>query len=152
MSRYLIGTLTAGLLGLAVIGTTATARDAAVVAEEAAVLATEDAWVRAEVDHDAATLRRILHDQFIRNDSTGTTSAREAVIQSILGMNMTGQTLSERSVVVTGDTAVTFGTAEMRFAVPDSDDVIVLLRYTTTYVKRDGNWRAIALHMSRRKP
>lgn len=148
MSKYLIGALLAAAIGLP----GAAIADETILAEEAAVLATEDAWVRAEVARDEATLRRILDDQFVRNDASGTTSAKEAVIQSILGMNMTGQTISERSVLVAGGTAVTFGTAKMHLAVPDSDDVVVLLRYTTTYVKRNGEWRAIALHMSGRQP
>ncbi|UCC15798.1 MAG: nuclear transport factor 2 family protein [Gammaproteobacteria bacterium] len=100
---------------------------------------------------DEATLRRVIDDQFILNSNSGLTSGKEALIEGVLGWNMTGQTISERSALVTCDTAVIFGTTELRFAVPGEADTSSLLRYTYTYVKRDGQWRAIALHMAGRE-
>ena len=123
---------------------------AAASTEELAVTAAEDDWIRAEIDHDEATLRRVNDDQFVSNSNNGQTAGKEDLIKGVLGWNMTGQTISERSVLVSGDTAVIFGATELRFASARGEETKSLLRYTSTYVKRDGRWRAIALHMARR--
>jgi len=67
-------------------------------------------------------------------------------------MAMVGQKIRERSVLVEGDIALVFGTAELRFADPGKDDVVQSLRYTSTYVKRQGQWRMLALQMQQRAP
>ena len=141
-----------GILGFPVEGTTETMPVAPASTEDAAVLAAEDDWIRAEINRDEATLRRVIDDQFVFNSNNGQTSGKEALVKNVLGWNMTGQTISERSVLVKGDTAVICGTTELRFAVPDKEDTRSLLRYTTTWVKRGGQWRALALHMAQRAP
>jgi hypothetical protein len=128
MSKYMNLTTLTAMLGLLAMATTAS-----VAAEEDAVTAAEDDWIRAEINHDEATLRRVIDDRFIAK-----------------GFAMTGQTITERSVLIDGDTAVIFGTTELRFASPGEEDTKSLLRYTATYVKRDGQWRALALHMATR--
>jgi ketosteroid isomerase-like protein len=72
------------------------------------------------------------------------------LIQNILKMAMVGQTLRERSVLIEGDLAFIFGTADIRFAVPGKGESVSSLRYTSTYVKRQGQWRMIALQMQQR--
>ncbi len=116
--------------------------------DEAAVYQAEDDWINAEITRDEATLRRVIDDRFVFNSSNGETSGKEDLIATVLDWNMTGQTITERSILVDDDTAVIFGTTELRFAVTGADDHKSLLRYTSTYKKRDGQWRAIALHMS----
>jgi ketosteroid isomerase-like protein len=118
--------------------------------EEQRVLALEDEYVAAEISRDEATLRRIVDDRFVFNSNSGRTSGKVDLIHNILGWRMTGQTITERSVLVEGDTAVVFGTAELRFASDDKEDAKSLLRYTATYIKRQEEWRLIALHMARR--
>lgn len=115
-----------------------------------AVLALEDSWVDAESSRDEAALRRILDDQFTYNSNNGETSGKEAMIASVLGATMTGQTITERTVSVIGDTATVFGTTVIRYDTPDGEVAGSPLRYTTVYVKRDGRWRAIALQMTER--
>ena len=121
-----------------------------IMSEEQRVLATEDEYVAAEIERDEVTLRRIVDDRFVLNSSDGTTSDKAALIKGILGWNMSGQTISERTVVVEGDTAVIFGTTELRFAVSGGEDSKSLLRYTATYIKRQGEWRLLALQMAKR--
>lgn len=118
--------------------------------EERAVLAVDDEWVRAELARDEAALRRVIDDRFVFNSNAGRTSGKEDLIRNILAGNMKDQKITERSVLVDGDTAVTFGTAEVRFGSPDQEETTSLLRYTATYVKRGGQWRALALHMAKR--
>jgi ketosteroid isomerase-like protein len=115
------------------------------------VLATEDEWVAAEIGRDEATLLRVIDDRFVFNANSGTTSDKAQLIKNVLAWNMTGQTVSERTVLVQGDTAVVFGTTELRFAAEGKAEAKSLLRYTATYIKRDGQWRALALQMTRRE-
>jgi ketosteroid isomerase-like protein len=121
-------------------------------AEEQRVLAAEDEYVAAEVARDEAALRRLVDDRFAFNSSKGTITGKEEFIQTILKLAMVGQTIRERSVLVEGDVAIIFGTAELRFAEPGKEESVQNLRYTSTYVKRQGQWRMLALQMQQRAP
>jgi hypothetical protein len=118
--------------------------------EEQIVLALEDEYVIAEVTRDEATLRRLIDERFVFNSSKGTTKGKEELIQSVLNMAMVGQTLRERSVVIEDDIALIFGTTDLRFEVPGKELSVSSLRYTSTYVKRQGQWRMLALQMQKR--
>jgi len=118
--------------------------------EEQIILAVEDEYVIAEVTRDEATLRRLIDERFVFNSSKGTTKGKEELIQSVLNMAMVGQTLRERSVVIEDDIALIFGTADLRFEVPGKELSVSSLRYTSTYVKRQGQWRMLALQMQKR--
>lgn len=119
--------------------------------EEAAnVLAAEDEYVAAEIDRDEAALRRLVDERFVLNSSNGLTTGREELIQSVLKLNMVGQTLRERAVLVEGDVALVFGTADLRFQSPGGSERVSSMRYTSTYVKREGKWRMLALQMQPR--
>ena len=119
------------------------------LSEEQRVLAVEDEYVAAEISRDEATLRRILDDRFVFNSNRGTTSGKAELIESVLSWRMTGQTITERTVLVDGDTAIVCGTTELSFASEGKEDSKSRLRYTATYVRRQGEWRFIALHMAR---
>lgn len=67
-------------------------------------------------------------------------------------MHMVGQTISERSVLVEDHVALVCGTTGMRFAGPGEPETKSRLRYTSTYVRREGAWRLLALQMQRRAP
>ena len=121
-----------------------------VMSEEDAVIALEDEWVAAEASRDEATLRRVLHDQFTYNSSNGQTSGKEAMIANVLGASITGQTITERTASVSGNTAMIFGTTVIRYDTPDGEAASSPRRYTAVYVKQDEHWRAIALQMSDR--
>ena len=138
------------LLALACADPTPNEDGSLVQAEEERVLAAEDAYVAAEIEADEAALRRIVDDRFVMNSADGTTSGKNDLVRSVLGMNMTGQTISERSVLVDGDMALIFGTTELRLHPPGGTEQVATLRYTSTYVKRDGEWRMLALHMEPR--
>jgi ketosteroid isomerase-like protein len=118
--------------------------------ERQLVLAAEDAYAAAEVNRDEGDLRRLVDDQFVYNGANGTTSGKEELIRSVLRMNMTGQTISERSVILQGEIAVIFGTTELHFQDPNQPGRTSRLRYTSVYVKREGAWRLLALQMQPR--
>lgn len=121
-------------------------------AEEQSVLAVEDEYIAAEVARDEATLRRLIDDRFGFNSSKGTVTGKEEFVQAVLKLAMVGQRVRERSVLVEGDIALIFGTAELRFAGSGKEESIQNLRYTSTYVKRNGQWRMLALQMQQRAP
>lgn len=100
-------------LHLLVLAAIASAMDVSASPEEEVVLAVEDEWILAEIVGDEATLRRMIHNRFNSNANRGRTNGKEEAITNILAWSMTGQTLSERSIVVDGDAAITFGTAEL---------------------------------------
>ena len=120
--------------------------------EEQGVLAAEDEYIAAEVTRNEAVLRQLIDDRFAFNSSKGTITGKEEFVQNILKMAMVGQKIRERSVLVEGDVAIIFGTAELRFADPGKEDAIQNLRYSSTYVKRQGRWRMLALQMQPRAP
>jgi hypothetical protein len=120
--------------------------------EELRVLATEDEYVAAEVSRNEIALRRLVDDKFRYNTSGGTTTDKERLVQSLLKMNMVGQTIKERSILLEGNVALVFGTAEIRFANPGKPESTSTLRYTATYINREGQWRMLALQMQQRAP
>ena len=120
--------------------------------EEQRVLAAEDEYIGAEIARDEATLRQLVDDRFAFNSSKGTITGKEDFVQSVLKLAMVGQRIRERSVLIEGDIALIFGTAELRFADPGKGESVQDLRYTSTYVKRQGQWRMLALQMQQRAP
>lgn len=120
------------------------------IADEQRVLEVEDEYVAAEVSRDEATLRRLVDDRFQHNRSDGTTTGKEELIQGLLKMSMVDQTISERSVLLEDDIALIFGTAAIQMKGADGEVSVWTLRYTSTYVNRDGQWRMLALQMQNR--
>ena len=119
-------------------------------AEEQRVLSVEDEYVTAEATRDEQALRRLVDEKFVQNSPNGTTSGKEELIRAVLNLRMLGQTVRERSVLIDGDLAIILGTADLRVADPGKEDRVSSLRYTSIYVRRDGQWRMLALHMQRR--
>ena len=152
MYKSLVAAAVAAMLAFPVEGAGTVMSSASPSTEEQRVLAVEDEWIGAEINRDEITLRRVIDDRFVLNSNSGKTSDKFTLIKNILAWNLVAQTITERSVLVEGDTAVVFGTTELRFASAGKEDTTSLLRYTATYIKRDGQWRAVALHMAKREP
>ena len=121
-------------------------------AEELRVLATEDEYVAAEISRNESALRWLVDDKFQYNTSHGTTTGKEELIQSLLKMKMVGQAVKERTILLEENVALIFGTAEIRFDKPGKPESTSTLRYTATYVDREGQWRLLALQMQQRAP
>jgi ketosteroid isomerase-like protein len=106
-------------------------------------------WVTAENAHDAAALNLILDDQFITTSGAGRPHNKADFIKSLTkgsAYPAQSQSLTDESVVVEGDTAVVVGTDTFHRtdgAKPDG----LALRYTITFIRRDGHWRALAEHI-----
>jgi hypothetical protein len=147
--RFLLSAALAAWLAQACLAQTEVAVPSA---EEQRVLAAEDEYVAAEVRRDEPALRRVIDDRFVLNSSTGSTSGKEELIQAVLKLSMVGQTIRERTVLIEGNMAIVFGTADIRFAPQGKPETTSSLRYTSTYINRDGQWRMLALQMQARAP
>jgi ketosteroid isomerase-like protein len=91
------------------------------------------------VSRDEAALRSLVDDRVVSNSSRGTTSGTDALIQNVRGMQMTGQTVRQRSVLAEGDVAFVSGSADLRFGGPGRAESVSTLRYTSTFVKQQGH-------------
>ena len=126
--------------------------DSSLTAVEREVLAVEDEYVPAEVNRNESELRRLLDDRFRYNRADGKVVTKDEYIESIMKLSMVDQKLSERSVLVEGNVAITFGTTELTFARSDSTLSVSSLRYTATYINRDGHWRMLAVQLQKKTP
>ena len=131
-----------------IMGCTATAPSSRTAIQE--VLAAEDEFVSAEVGRDEGALRRLVDDRFVRVLGNGSTYGKEELIQGVLKLRMSRQTLRERSAVIDDNVAVVIGTADVWFSHPDRLDTLSTFRYSSTYVRREGQWRMLSLHLSPR--
>jgi len=113
------------------------------------VLDLEKKWVDAELKHDEAALRRILDDKFVASFGAGKPYDKEAFIKGILSGAADpteSQALTDRIVIIDGDTAVVIGTDTER-GTKKGAPYTEVARYTATYIRRNGQWVALAEHM-----
>lgn len=113
------------------------------------VLDLEQIWVAAEHNHDAATLRRILDDKFVASFNADKPLDKEAFIKLIVTEDADpteSQTLTDRNVIIDRDTAVVVGTDTER-GIKKGKAYTAVYRYTVTYIRRNGQWVALAEHL-----
>jgi hypothetical protein len=114
------------------------------------VLKLEDQWVEAELKHDAATLGRILDDKFLSTFGSHKPADKETFIKNMTSGDVDpteSQTLTERTVVLDGDTAVVVGIDTVR-GTDNGAAHMAVYRYTVTYIFRNGRWTALAEHLA----
>ncbi len=106
-------------------------------------------WAAAEDKHDATTLRRILDDKFVASFNAKKPYDKEGFIKEILSGDVDptqSQTLTDETVVIDGDTAVVVGTDTLR-GTNKGTAYTWVARYTVTYIRRHGEWVALAEHL-----
>ena len=137
------------LASMAVMSMAAQAAPPAPADAKAGAMAMLRDWVKAENEHDAAALDRILDDQFISTFEAGKPTRKAAFIKSLSAGKADpaqSQSLTDETVVVDGDTVILVGTDTFHRtdgAAPDG----LALRYTITCVRRGGRWVALAEHI-----
>ena len=112
------------------------------------VIAAQQEWIDAEVNHDEAVLNRVLDERFVLNSSSGGPVGKAEVIESVLNWPLVSQTLSDQTVLIDSNTAIVMGIAHFTVAVDGNENKTSAARYITTYIKRKGQWRALALQMN----
>ena len=106
-------------------------------------------WVAAEHNHDAATLGRILDDKFVASFNADKPLDKEAFIKLIVTGDVDpteSQTLADQNVILDQDTAVVVGTDTER-GTKKGKAYTAVARYTVTYIRRNGQWVALAEHL-----
>jgi hypothetical protein len=101
------------------------------------------------VKHDATMLRRILDDKFVASFGVKEPYDKEAFIKLIITGDVDpteSQTLTDETVVIDQDTAVVVGTDTVR-GTEKGEAYTVVYRYTVTYIRRQGQWVALAEHL-----
>jgi ketosteroid isomerase-like protein len=112
------------------------------------VLDVTQQWIAAENSHDAAALDRILDDQFISTFAANPPREKAAFIKGITKGEIDptqSQTITDEKLVVEGDTAVLTGVNAFHST---RKTPIPPMRFTITYAKRQGRWRALAEHIA----
>lgn len=105
-------------------------------------------WIQADMSGDGETLRSILHEDFLASSLDRAPIDREAYIAQFSGNTERqgmSQDLSDRHVVVNGDTAVVLLNDTIR-GTNEGKPFSAVMRLTVTWVKRDGRWQALAMH------
>jgi len=112
----------------------------------------EKQWTGAEDKSDTDTLRRILDDRFVATLGTRTYDKEAFIKVFARDVDPTAsQTLTYEAVIIDGDTAVLVATDTARGA-RDGAPRTAVYKYTATYIRRDGRWRALAEHIVKVPP
>ena len=114
-------------------------------ADERQIIAIEEQWVDAEVKHDEVVLNQVLDDDFMLISASGITTGRAAFIERVRKFTYTAIKVVHERIEIKGDTAIVIATVSTRSA---SGAANAPLRFTVTYIKRNGVWRALAEHAS----
>jgi len=113
------------------------------------VLDLEKEWVAAEVKHDATSLRRILDAKFVATFDAKKPYDKEAFIKEVVAGDVDpteSQALTDETVVIDHDTAVVVGNDTVR-GTDKGAAYTAVFRYTVTYIRRHGEWVALAEHL-----
>jgi hypothetical protein len=130
--------------------TAAAAASAAAQDVEATIAQLERDWVAAIVKKDTATLDRLLASEFAGTSPTAHTYTKSDAIGDIKDSKyvVDKMDLDEVSVNVYGTTAVSF-TSQEETSTYEGKDTSGHYHFTDVWVKKDGNWQAVASHGTR---
>jgi ketosteroid isomerase-like protein len=116
----------------------------------AVIVQNERDWVSAITRKDAATLDRLLADDFVGTSPTAHTYTRTNAIDDLKSGKYVVESmmLDDVSVNVYGNAAVSFTSQEekSRYAGADTSGHY---HFTDVWVKKDGRWQAVASHGTR---
>jgi ketosteroid isomerase-like protein len=131
-------------------GAPAAAASAATQDVEATIAQLEKNWVAAIVKKDTATLDRLLASEFAGTSPTAHTYTKSEAIADITNSKyvVDKMDLDEVSVNVYGTTAVSFTSQEEKSKY-EGTDTSGHYHFTDVWVKKDGNWQAVASHGTR---
>ena len=153
MNRWPVGLIATCLATSSALGGAAAHPPAASSDDERQLFRLEQQWIAAEIKRDPATLRRILDVRFMATFGASKSVDKEGFIKVVLGDgadNTLSQDLSEQTVRVAEDTAVIFETDTVR-GIDHGKPYTLVLRISTTYVKRHDRWLALAEHIAKER-
>jgi ketosteroid isomerase-like protein len=114
------------------------------------VLAAQRARLDATIAKDGAALDRLMADDLTYVHTSAKLESKAENIAAVTGSGAY-RSFDLRDVVVRveGDTAVITGLADITLGRPDGD-VLLPVRFTDVWARRDGAWREIAWQSTRR--
>ncbi|MEA2568009.1 MAG: hypothetical protein QOI24_10 [Acidobacteriota bacterium] len=112
-------------------------------------------WAAAYLRHDAATIERILADDYVGIDGRGIVTSKHEEVEEAKGehggdMVLTEDTVSDMNVRVYGATAVFTGISNEKGTFKGLE-FTARYRRTTVWVKKNGRWQCVSFHGSRIK-
>ena len=113
--------------------------------DEAALKALEEKWDAANLKGDAAALGAILADTFISTSAEGKVRTKAEVLAELKAGTIKYQTakVDDMKVYLYGDAAVVNGRWTGKFVLKGKlTDTVE--RFTDTYIRQNGQWRAVA--------
>ena len=122
------------------------ARNAAGFSPEQQVLVEiEKSWAKAITARDIKVLDRIMADDFVDTGSLGSMSSKAEILQAMKSANATPRLnhLKDLTVRIYGDAAVVKG---LNVAMDQEGNFLRRVRFTDTFIKRAGEWKAVAGH------
>jgi hypothetical protein len=102
-------------------------------AQESELVALSDAWIEAEVRHDAEALEHLLDEQFMATFASGRTVNRAEFIEWIRSSEIKPFHVINESILLHGDTAVVIGVNSER-----------TVKFTWVAVKKAQCWRVVS--------
>jgi ketosteroid isomerase-like protein len=127
-------------------------RTASDMAAEREILQVEREYVRAYLDHDAATLDRLLADEFTVRAYHRILSTKEERLDLLRDMSFAFESFqtSDVEAEVDGDKAKVTGMAVLQTHDGDGDIYVRgPYRYTRLLEKRDGRWQIVSVRVGR---
>jgi len=114
-------------------------------ADEAALRGLEEKWDAANLKGDAAALGAILADTFISTNAEGKTRTKAELLAELKSGTIKFQTskVEDMKVFLYGDAAVVNGKWTGKFMLKGKP-VDTVERFTDTFVRQNGQWRAVA--------
>jgi uncharacterized protein (TIGR02246 family) len=120
---------------------------APVSADEQALLQLERDWTAAWLKQDAAAMDAILAEGYVENANGQTTLKKQYVADMKAGIyKVESAEASDMRVVVFGDHAVVNGSSASKYTMRGKD-ASRKTRWTDTFEKRDGSWRAVVSYI-----
>ena len=120
------------------------------VSVEEALIALERGWNEAFYARDVEFLESILADDFIvtYDDGARGDKARELELSASFNQRVISATQEDFIVQVYGDAAVVWFTLRV-VGIRRGEEAEIALRYTDTWVVRDGRWQCVASQSTR---
>ena len=114
------------------------------------IMELEKSWAEAEDKHDAATLTRVLDAKFVATFGVKEPYDKQKFIDSqVIGaVDPTASQTLDESVILDGDTAIAIGTDTAR-GTKNGKPYKEVYPYTVTYIRRHGQWLALAEHLAK---
>ena len=116
--------------------------------DEERIVALENIWNQAQLNHDASALGSMLHPDFVFTDFDGTVMAKPQFLASIRDMSntVTSEVSDDMKVHRFGDTAVVTGATHEK-GKQKGKAYEHYGRFTDTWIKHDSEWICVASHL-----